>query len=153
MTAYGALRTAEVKAGETLVVLGATGGVGSAGVQIGKVIGSCVIAIVSTAGKAERLQDLGADHVVALSDGPLAEQIQDLTKRNGADVVLDTVGGDVTGQALSTIASFGRLVHLGYSAGTSLKTTHWILSRSRPRFSGLTSFWFRQSVRRRTSMM
>jgi NADPH:quinone reductase len=110
-----------LKAGETLVVLGATGGVGSAGVQIGKVIGSRVIAIVSTAGKAERLQDLGADHVVALSDGPLAEQIQDLTKRNGADVVLDTVGGDVTGQALSTIASFGRLVHLGYSAGTSLK--------------------------------
>jgi len=121
VTAYGALRTAELTAGETLVVLGATGGVGSAGVQIGKAIGSRVIAIVSTAGKAERLQDLGADHVVALSDGPLAEQVQDLTERNGADVVLDTVGGDVTGQALSALASFGRLVHLGYSAGTSLK--------------------------------
>jgi NADPH:quinone reductase-like Zn-dependent oxidoreductase len=121
VTAYGALRTAELKAGETLVVLGATGGVGSAGVQIGKAIGSRVIAIVSTAGKAERLQALGADHVLALSDGPLAEQVQDLTERKGADVVLDTVGGDVTGQALSSLASFGRLVHLGYSAGTSLK--------------------------------
>jgi NADPH:quinone reductase len=121
VTAYGALRTAELKAGETLVVLGATGGVGSAGVQIGKAIGSRVIAVVSTPGKAERLQTLGADHVLALSDGPLAEQVQDLTEKKGADVVLDTVGGDVTGQALSSLASFGRLVHLGYSAGTSLK--------------------------------
>src|SRR5262244_808522 len=120
VTAYGALRTAELKAGETLVALGATGGVGSAGVQIGKAIGARVIAVVSTAGKAVRLQTLGADHVVALSDGPLAEQVQRLTERNGADVVLDTVGGDVTGQALSGLASFGRLVHLGYSAGTSL---------------------------------
>src|SRR5215475_14347198 len=121
VTAYGALRTAELKAGETLVVLGATGGVGSAGVQLGKAIGARVIAVVSTAGKAARLQALGADHVVALADGPLAEQMQKLTERKGADVVLDTVGGDVTGQALSSLASFGRLVHLGYSAGTSLK--------------------------------
>src|SRR5499433_3607850 len=87
VTAYGALRTAELKAGETLVVLGAAGGVGSAGVQIGKSIGARVVAIVSTAGKAVRLQTLGADHVVALSDGPLAEQVQRLTERNGADVV------------------------------------------------------------------
>ena len=59
---------------------------------------------MSTAGKAERLQALGADHVLALSDGPLAEQVQDLTEKKGADVVLDTVGGDVTGQALSSLA-------------------------------------------------
>jgi NADPH:quinone reductase len=120
VTAYGALRTTELKAGETLVVLGATGGVGSAGVQIGKAIGARVIAVMSTAGKAARLQSLGADHVLALSDGPLAKQMQKLTEGRGADVVLDTVGGDVTGQALSSLASFGRLVHLGYSAGTTL---------------------------------
>jgi NADPH:quinone reductase len=120
VTAYGALRTAELKAGETLVALGATGGVGSAGVQIGKAIGARVIAVVSTAGKAARLQALGADHLVALSDSPLAEQVQKLTEGKGGDVVLDTVGGDVTGQALSSLASFGRLVHLGYSAGTTL---------------------------------
>jgi NADPH:quinone reductase len=120
VTAYGALRTAELKSGETLVVLGATGGVGSAGVQIGKAIGARVIAVVSTAGKAARLQAHGVDHVVALSDGPLAELVQKLTGGRGADVVLDTVGGDVTGQALSSLASFGRLVHLGYSAGMTL---------------------------------
>jgi NADPH:quinone reductase len=120
VTAYGALRTAELKAGETLIVLGATGGVGSAGIQIGKAIGARVIAVASTAGKAARLQALEADNVVALSDGPLAEQVQKLTEGKGADVVLDTVGGDATGQALSSLASFGRLVHLGYSAGTRL---------------------------------
>jgi NADPH:quinone reductase len=120
VTAYGALRTAKLKAGEMLVVLGATGGVGSAGVQIGKAIGARVIAVVSTAGKAARLLALGADHVVVLSDGPLAEQMQKLTEGKGTDVVLDTVGGDVTGQALSSLGSFGRLVHLGYSAGTTL---------------------------------
>jgi NADPH2:quinone reductase len=120
VTAYGALRTAELKAGETLVVLGATGGVGSAGVQIGKAIGARVIAVVSTAGRAARLQTLGADYVLALSDGPLAEQMHKLTEEKGADAVLDTVGGDVTGQALSSLASFGRLVHLGNSAGTTL---------------------------------
>ena len=91
VTAYGALRTAALKAGETLVILGATGGVGSAGVQIGKAIGARVIAVVSTAGKAANLQSLGADHVVALSGGPLAEQVRGLTKGKGSDVVLDSV--------------------------------------------------------------
>lgn len=66
VTAYGALRTAELKPGETLVVLGATGGVGSAGVQIGKAMGARVIAVVSTPEKAAKVQGLGAHHVVAL---------------------------------------------------------------------------------------
>lgn len=120
VTAYGALRTAKLGAREVLVVLGATGGVGSAGVQIGKAMGARVIAVVSSAAKAARLDALGIDHVVALSDGPLAEQVQTVTERKGADVVLDTVGGHLTGQALSSLGSFGRLVHLGYSAGTTL---------------------------------
>ena len=64
VTAYGALRVAELKAGETLIVLGATGGVGSAGVQIGKALRARVIAVVSSAEKAARLQALGADHGV-----------------------------------------------------------------------------------------
>ncbi len=118
VTAYGALRTAGLRADETLVVLGATGGVGSAGVQIGKAIGARVIAVVSTAGKAARLQTMGADHVVALSDGPLAEQAHKLTDGKGVDVVLDTVGGDLTGQALSSLASFGRLVRPRSSGST-----------------------------------
>jgi NADPH:quinone reductase len=120
VTAYGALRHGGLKAGETLVVLGATGGVGSAGVQIGKALGARVIAVVSKSQKAAEITRLGADHVVALSDGSLAEQVQKLTDGKGADLVLDPVGGDVTGQALAAVATFGRVVHLGYSAGMSL---------------------------------
>ncbi len=120
VTAYGALRTAELHAGETLVVLGATGGVGSAGVQIGKAIGARVIAVASGTGKVARLRGLGADDVQALSDGPLGELVTAFTEGKGADVILDTVGGNVTGQAVSCLGAFGRLVHLGYSAGTTL---------------------------------
>jgi NADPH2:quinone reductase len=120
VTAYGALRHGGLKGGETLLVLGATGGVGSAGVQIGKALGARVIAVVSKAEKAAAIKDLGADHTVALSGAPLAEQVQALTDGKGADLVLDPVGGEVTGKALSAVSTYGRLVHLGYSAGMTL---------------------------------
>jgi NADPH:quinone reductase len=120
VTAYGALRHGGLKGGETLLVLGATGGVGSAGIQIGKALGARVIAVVSKAEKAAEIKDLGADHTVALSGAPLAEQVQALTDGKGADLVLDPVGGEVTGKALSAVSTFGRLVHLGYSAGMTL---------------------------------
>lgn len=120
VTAYGALRTAELKAREVLVVLGATGGVGTAGIQIGKAIGARVIGVVSTPDKASTIQSLGADEIISLSAGSLAEQVQKLTKGRGADVILDPVGGEVSGKAMAALVSFGRLVHLGYSAGTNL---------------------------------
>jgi NADPH:quinone reductase len=120
VTAYGALRHGGLKGGETLLVLGATGGVGSAGVQIGKALGARVIAVVSTPEKAAEIKDLGADHIVALSGAPLAEQVQALTDGKGIDLVLDPVGGEVTGKALSAVSTHGRLVHLGYSAGMTL---------------------------------
>jgi NADPH:quinone reductase len=120
VTAYGALRHGGLKAGETLLVLGATGGVGSAGVQIGKALGARVIAVVSKPEKAAEIAGLGADHIVALSGALLAEQVQALTDGKGADVVLDPLGGEVTGKALAAVSTFGRLVHLGYSAGMTL---------------------------------
>jgi NADPH:quinone reductase len=120
VTAYGALRHGGLKAGETLLVLGATGGVGSAGVQIGKALGARVIAVVSKMQKAAEIEPLRADHIVALSEESLAEQVQQLTNGKGAEVVLDPVGGAVTGQALAAAGTFSRLVHLGYSAGMSL---------------------------------
>ncbi len=120
VTAYGALRHGGLKAGETLVVLGATGGVGSAGVQIGKALGARVIAVVSKPERASEIKHLGADHIVALSEGSLAEAVQKLTNGKGADVVLDPVGGGVTGKALAAVSTSGRLVHLGYSAGLTL---------------------------------
>jgi NADPH2:quinone reductase len=66
VTAYGALRHGGLKAGETLVVLGATGGVGSAGIQLSKALGARVIAVVSKPERGSEIRGLGADHVVAL---------------------------------------------------------------------------------------
>ncbi|MGH7409210.1 MAG: quinone oxidoreductase family protein [Candidatus Methylomirabilales bacterium] len=140
VTAYGALRTAELKAGEILVVLGATGGVGSAGVQIGKAMGARVIAVLSTPEKAAKVQALGADHVVALSGAPLAEQVQQLTAGRGADAVLDPIGGEAAGKGLAALGSFGRLVHLGYSAGMSLTINSLDLIAKPSRILGFNIF-------------
>lgn len=140
VTAFGALRTADLKAGETLVVLGVTGGVGAAGVQIGKAMGARVIAVVSTPEKAVKVRGLGADHVVALSGPPLAEQVQKVTDAKGADAVLDPIGGDATGKALAALSSFGRLVHLGYSAGMSLSINSLDLIAKPSRILGFNIF-------------
>jgi NADPH2:quinone reductase len=120
VTALGAMRLLRVKSGHSLLVLGATGGVGSAAVQIAKAEGITVIAEVSTPAKAEPVKDLGADYIVALSDGPLEEQVRALTGGRGVDAVLDPIGGDVTGQALAALAEFGRLAHFGSAAGPTL---------------------------------
>ena len=74
------------KAGEALL------GVDSAGIQFGKALAARVIAVVSKPERASEIRGLGADHVVALSAGPLAEAVQKLTEGNGADLVLDSVG-------------------------------------------------------------
>jgi NADPH:quinone reductase len=120
VVAYGALRHGELKAGETLLVLGATGGVGSAAIQLGKALGASVIAVVSKPESASEVRDLGADHVTVLSDGPLAQAVQKLTEGKGANLVLDPLGGEFTGQAFSALSKFGRLVHLGGGAGATL---------------------------------
>jgi NADPH2:quinone reductase len=140
VTAYGALRTAELEAGETLVALGVTGGVGSAGAQIGKAMGAKVIAVVSTPEKARSVQGLGANHVIALSGPSLAEQVQGLTDGKGANVVLDPVGGDLTGKALGALGAFGRLVHLGYSGGMSLTINSLDLIAKPTRILGFNIF-------------
>lgn len=120
VTAYGALRTAGLQAGEVLLVLGASGGVGSAGVQIGKALGARVIAVVSKPERAFEIQDLGADGIIASSAGSLVDQVHALTGGKGSHVVLDPVGGEVTGKAMAALAPSGRLVHVGYVAGMNL---------------------------------
>jgi NADPH:quinone reductase len=140
VTAVGAMRVLKVKSGQSLLVLGATGGVGSAAVQIAKGEGIKVIAEVSTAAKAERVKDLGADHIVMLSDGPLEEQVRALTGGRGVDAVLDPIGGDVTGQALAALAEFGRLAHLGSAAGHTLSLRSRDLIRNAVTIIGFNRF-------------
>lgn len=117
-TAYDALiSTAHVQSGENVVILGASGAVGSAAITIAKALGARVIACASTHAKLDFCQDLGAD-VGVLYTGP--DFKDDLKKHCGgaADVVLDMVGGDYSEPALRATGYGGRFVVIGFAAGT-----------------------------------
>jgi len=121
-TAYGttlhALRDrARLQAGETLLVLGAAGGVGLAAVQIGKRLGARVIAAASSAGKLETCTRHGADLTVNYATEDLKERVKALTGGAGADVVYDPVGGPHTEAALRATAWNGRVLVVGFAAG------------------------------------
>ncbi len=111
------LRRAGLAPGETLLVLGAAGGVGTAAIEVGKVVGARVIAAVGSPGKAAVCRALGADEVVDLSARPLADAVLELTGGRGADVVFDPVGGDVFDAARKCTASEGRLLVVGFAGG------------------------------------
>lgn len=117
ITAHFALvRRAQLKAGEIVLVTGAGGGVGSAGVQIAKALGATVIAVAQDTTRAALAQEQGADHVL-LAGTRLKEEVMRLTDGHGADVVLELVGGDVFAQALRATAWEGRLVVIGFASG------------------------------------
>lgn len=117
-TSYHALvDRARLEAGETLLVLGASGGVGMAAVQIGKALGATVIGAVSTAEKAEAVRRAGAHHVVRYDEVPLRDGINEATDGAGVDVVYDPVGGEMTEQALRSTRWKGRLLVIGFAAG------------------------------------
>jgi len=116
---------AKLKEGETLLVLGAAGGVGLAAVELGKATGARVVAAVSSEEKAEAVRAAGADVAIIYPRGPfdkdgakaLATLFKDAVGPNGADVVYDPVGGDYTEAALRAIAWEGRLLVIGFPAG------------------------------------
>ncbi|HEX5278104.1 MAG TPA: NADPH:quinone oxidoreductase family protein, partial [Fluviicoccus sp.] len=102
---------------ETLLVLGASGGVGLAAVQLGKVMGARVIAAASTAEKLEVCRRFGADELVNYSAPDWREKVKALTGGNGVDVVYDAVGGDYAEPALRSMAWCGRYLVVGFAAG------------------------------------
>ena len=103
--------------GETLLVLGAAGGVGLAAIEIGKILGARVIACASTDDKLAVCRQHGADETINYASEDLRERIKALTNGNGADVVYDPVGGAYTELALRSIAWRGRLLVVGFAAG------------------------------------
>ncbi len=107
-------------AGETLLVLGASGGVGSAAVDIGRVLGAKVIAAGGDAAKLARLREhFGIEHTVVTGTGkPLKETVGELTGGDGADVIYDPVGGELFEQALRAVAWNGRVLVIGFTSGT-----------------------------------
>jgi len=116
-TSYHALKQcADLQADETLLVLGAAGGVGIAAVQIGKAMGARVIAAASSDEKLEFARAAGADDVVNYSDQALKEAVKELTG-SGVDVVYDPVGGEQSQQALRTLAWHGRHLIVGFASG------------------------------------
>lgn len=117
-TSYMALyRRARLEPGETLLVLGAAGGVGSAAIQLGKVIGANVIAVAGSADKRALCLRLGADHVVDPGTEDVVERVKDLTGGRGADVIYDPVGGDLFDAVKRCIAWEGRMLVIGFASG------------------------------------
>jgi NADPH2:quinone reductase len=108
---------ANLQPGETLLVLGASGGVGLAAVEIGKAMGARVIAAASSAEKLAVAKAAGADELINYSETSLKDEIKRLTDGQGADVIYDPVGGDLFDQAIRAIAWNGRLLVVGFASG------------------------------------
>jgi NADPH2:quinone reductase len=117
-TSYHSLKQrADLQPGETVLVLGASGGVGIAAIEIAKAFGARVIAAASTDEKLQVCKDAGADELINYSDGVLKEKVKDLTDQNGADVIYDAVGGDMFDQATRCINWKGRFLIVGFASG------------------------------------
>ncbi|WXL25515.1 NADPH:quinone oxidoreductase family protein [Ectopseudomonas mendocina] len=108
---------ANLQAGETLLVLGASGGVGLAAVEIGKALGAKVIAAASSAEKLAVAKAAGADELINYKDSSLKDEIKRLTGGKGVDVIYDPVGGDLFEEAFRSIAWNGRFLVVGFAAG------------------------------------
>ncbi|MFI8481960.1 NADPH:quinone oxidoreductase family protein [Pseudomonas sp. NPDC078700] len=108
---------ANIQPGETLLVLGASGGVGLAAVEIGKAMGAKVIAAASSAEKLAVAKAAGADELINYSESNLKEEVKRITGGQGADVIYDPVGGDLFDLAVRSIAWNGRLLVVGFASG------------------------------------
>ena len=117
-TAYfGLVRRGELRAGETLLVHGGAGGVGTAAIQLGKALGATVIATAGGAEKLDVCRRCGAEHVIDYKTEDFVARVKQITDGRGADVILDNVGGDVFDQSLRCIAWEGRVVVCGFAGG------------------------------------
>ncbi|MFW5833398.1 MAG: zinc-binding dehydrogenase [Pseudomonadota bacterium] len=125
--AYGtALRMlvtrARLEAGETVLVLGASGGVGIASVQIAKMLGARVVAVAGSAAKCARLLDVGADEAIDMSSNDFSREAWHLSGKQGVDLCVNFTGGDTYVPSLRTLRKGGRLVTCGATAGFDPQT-------------------------------
>jgi NADPH2:quinone reductase len=120
-----------LEAGETLLVLGAAGGVGLTAVEIGKAMGARVIAAASTAEKLAVARERGADDLVNYSTEKLTERVMALTDGKGADVCFDPVGGGLFDAALSALGWGGRILVVGFVGGVQQIPANRLLVKNR----------------------
>ena len=116
-THHALIDRAALKAGETVLVLGAAGGVGTAAIQIAKAVGARVIAAASSDAKCALCTELGADATINYSNGNLRDEIKRLTDGKGPDVVYDPVGGDLAEPVFRAIGWRGRYLVIGFAQG------------------------------------
>jgi NADPH2:quinone reductase len=116
-THHALIDRAQLKAGETVLVLGAAGGVGTAAIQIAKAAGARVIAAASSDDKCALCKSLGADATINYTQGDLRESIKSLTEGRGPDVVYDPVGSDLAEPVFRSIAWRGRYLVIGFAGG------------------------------------
>lgn len=109
---------AKLQKGENILIHSASGGVGTTAIQIAKALGAKNI--IGTVGNEEKIPtalNAGADHTICYANGEFAEKVNELTNGKGVDIILDSVGGDITAQSLKCLAPMGRLVIFGNSSG------------------------------------
>jgi len=116
-TIHAFAQSARLRPGETLLVLGAAGGVGISAVEIGKALGARVIAAASSEEKLDFAKAAGADEVINYSETPLRDAIKELTGGEGIDVVYDPVGGELGKLAMRSLAWQGRHLVIGFASG------------------------------------
>lgn len=117
-TSYHALKDrGELKSGETLLVLGAAGGVGLAAVELAKIMGATVIAAASSDEKLAVCKAMGADHIINYKTEDLRARLKEITNDKGVDIIYDPIGGPLAEQALRSIAWRGRYLVVGFASG------------------------------------
>ena len=121
----------KLEAGETLLVLGASGGVGLTAVEIGKALGARVIAAASSAEKLEITRQHGADELIDYKRDSLKARVAEITGGAGADVCYDPVGGDLFDEALSSLAWGGRILVIGFVGGIPQIPANRLLVKNR----------------------
>jgi NADPH2:quinone reductase len=117
-----------LKPGMTILIPGVGGGVGNAAIQLARIQGAG--RIITTAGrteKAEQARAMGYEDVIDLTQETLSDGVRRLTDGKGVEVALDSIGGDIAGEALKSLAPGGRLIQMGYPAGTSLNVDSIVL--------------------------
>ena len=134
-TYYALVQRGSLKPGETLLILGAAGGVGSAAVQLGLALGATVIAACSSAEKADFCRKLGAHHVIEYGSGDgagklLKDQVKKLTGGNGVDVCYDPMGGALAEPAVRSMGWGGRYLVIGFTAGIPRVPSNLLLLKS-----------------------
>lgn len=138
---FALVRRGGLREGETVLVHGAAGGIGTAAIQLAGALGAKVIGVVSTQEKAELARKAGADEVV-LADG-FKDAVKDLTGGRGADIVVDPVGGDRFTDSLRSLATEGRLLVIGFTGGEipTVKVNRLLLNNISVVGVGWGAFW------------